>query len=728
MDFINQFPYSDTHELNLDWIIKTVKDLGSRMNDFEAVNHIKYIGDWNISESYQSWSIVTNGTNSYISITEVPKGILISDANYWAFLGPISVDEIARLEIAALEKETETSFVSVNNKISALNGRVTEAEDAVSEMSTAIPVLENAVESEVSARTSEDSIINARINNIIALEPGSTTGDAELQDIRVAGNGITYDTAGDATRGMYNTLINLLKAPSSLSGIKWFNGYYQTSDNRFVNTATWKMSNGIPVKPGDTFIYCGPASQANRRVIAFFNKNGSFIEGLSNIGTDYTEVSVTVPANAEYMRVLGKPDTLFKTYIDYGGNPNQGPIRRNRELIIANTNNIDSINKKTDIVYVDGSEAEDGIGTQGSPFNNIMSAINAGYRNIKIKAGIYDINQIYINNGDLNISLWSNVTFDPTVPDRDKIVLFKGDMLDPVVSGSQFAAAYTPISGSRFEQVFIDRTLDPVDSSFSYATAYNVNLFIWTPGHKARRYEPVLPENFGTAEGTFTYDNGNIIINPFSGDTSDMKICIANDAAIPIRLENINHAVLSDIVVLGAYFNGFAIRGSADITLNDCEAICTGHGDGIQVWDSNVIINNMFVSGCCQDGYGFQDYGNSIMNNCKSFYNGDDGVSHHRGCTGYINGGEFSHNVSGGITPAFGADINISNTKTFYNGYGLAFFGASGYKSRDLLISGCVAKNNVTKDIYNSGYDIEFINCIYDTQEATSGNTNTFYN
>lgn len=83
-NFINKYPYTDFHELNLDWVLKTVKDTEQKVNDFTVFNTLTWAGVWDASKSYVKWSIVQdeNG-NGYLAVQPVPLNVPLTNENYW---------------------------------------------------------------------------------------------------------------------------------------------------------------------------------------------------------------------------------------------------------------------------------------------------------------------------------------------------------------------------------------------------------------------------------------------------------------------------------------------------------------------------------------------------------------------------------------------------------------------------------------------------------------------
>lgn len=377
------------------------------------------------------------------------------------------------------------------------------------------------------------------------------------------------------------------------------------------------------------------------------------------------------------------------------------------------------------------SGSDDYTGVSTYPFKTIGFALSNGFRKLKVEPGVYN-EQISLDNGTLEIVPWvDNQNYsESNAPYRPKIKLIKGAQL--TVSASETAgiyqASFTAASGTNIYKVFIDHTLTPTTSG-SLALEYNAMLVGDMPNtstaskafspYRQRLLTPVLTEGELSAEGTFFYDGTNHLIkfHPWN-DSADGEYYVPDDDVDNIiSLQNMESVHMEDVKAIGCYDNCIYINKCDNVMLNACEVGYSGKGMGIKLDYTNARVSDCHAYAISADGFNLHGYGYSEIVGCTAFHCGDDGISHHEGCSGFIDGGEWAYNGDGGITPSFGSQIDVRNANAHHNKIGIQWLGLA-VQSRYAKMCNCLSIDNTTSDIYVKWYVVEAWNNIFRTKDS----------
>ena len=115
--------------------------------------------------------------------------------------GVPSLDVNAKVPISELYEATTT-----RKGITQLTDSVTSNSTTTAATPNSVKSVKDSLNSEINRATNVESVLTARIDTITNLSEGSTTGDAELQDIRVKADGTIAENAGNAVREQISEL------------------------------------------------------------------------------------------------------------------------------------------------------------------------------------------------------------------------------------------------------------------------------------------------------------------------------------------------------------------------------------------------------------------------------------------------------------------------------------------------------------------------------------------
>lgn len=131
MGVFEHFPYTNFHDLNLDWILARVKEVlaeadsleqwrGTHEQEYQILaekveglihNLVDVISPWDSSIAYHVFTIVEYQGDNYIAVQDVPVGVMITNTEYWQQANTV-VEQINAMSVIVSNLERWKPYVT----------------------------------------------------------------------------------------------------------------------------------------------------------------------------------------------------------------------------------------------------------------------------------------------------------------------------------------------------------------------------------------------------------------------------------------------------------------------------------------------------------------------------------------------------------------------------------------------------------------------------------------
>lgn len=215
--FDTRWPYTNFHELNLDWILETLKKQDAAIADFISLNSITYANplQWDITRQYPKNQVVldTNG-DGYLSVQPVPVGVEIDNTDYWTKIGNFSeLWSTVKLAITAADEGLKTTasadresgdLVWLNNTLYVCTTAITRGTEYGTNNTAKTTIDARLAKLAQAVKTLQDNI--ADVNTALGDKIDKSTAGDLAQTVSGDYTIVANKFAVKSTRGFYNAL------------------------------------------------------------------------------------------------------------------------------------------------------------------------------------------------------------------------------------------------------------------------------------------------------------------------------------------------------------------------------------------------------------------------------------------------------------------------------------------------------------------------------------------